>query len=78
MSRRNWTSPRRLPSLKSIFFSPVSQKLCIVSDGATGEQKSEVRLMDEVAQCSAYIDSHEIEVQPSEPEDGAAGAPAAP
>ena len=67
-----------VPSLKSIFFSPVSQKLCIVSDGATGEQKSEVRLMDEVAQCSAYIDSHEIEVQPSEPEDGAAGAPAAP
>jgi hypothetical protein len=34
--------------------------------------------MDEVAQCSAYIDSNEIEVQPSEPEDGAAGAPAAP
>jgi hypothetical protein len=49
-----------------------------VSDGATGEPKSEVRLRGEVAQCSAYIDSNEIGVQPSEPQDGVAGAPAAP
>ena len=33
----------------SAWVTAVSQKLCIVSDGATGEQKSEVRLMDEVA-----------------------------
>ena len=62
-----------MPSLIDLL-PPISQKLCIVSDGATGEQKSQAWLMNEVAQRSAYIDSHEIEVRPSEPEDGAAGA----
>ena len=62
-----------MPSLIDLL-SPISQKLCIVSDGATGEQKSQAWLMNEVAQRSTYcnIDSHEIEVRPSEPEDGAA------
>jgi hypothetical protein len=67
-----------VPSLKAVFFSPVSQKLCIVSDGATGQPKSEERLMAEVAQCSAYIASHGINVDMSEVQDGAVATPATP
>ena len=43
--------------LRDIFFSPKTQKLCIVSDGSTGQQKTEARLMQELARCSDYIES---------------------
>ena len=42
---------------RDIFFSPKTQKLCIVSDGSTGHQKTAERLMQELARCSDYIES---------------------
>ena len=44
-------------SLHDIFFSPKTQKLCIVSDGSTRTPKTVDRLMEEVARCSDYIES---------------------
>ena len=43
--------------LRDIFFSPKTQKLCIVSDGSAGHQKTAERLMQELARCSDYIES---------------------
>ena len=44
-------------ALHDIFFSPNTQKLCIVSDANTGTAKTVPRLMSEVARCSDYIES---------------------
>ena len=45
-------------SLNDVFFSSKTQELCIVSDGSTGQPKTEERLMEEVARCSDYIESN--------------------
>ena len=53
-------------SLRSVFFSPKTHKLCIVSDGSTGAPKTLTRLMEEAARCSDYIESAGLTVSGGE------------
>ena len=52
-------------SLRDVFFSPKTHKLCIVSDGGTGAPKTLDRLMSEVARCSDHVESAGLTVAAS-------------